>query len=82
MISQKKLAYYEYVASQTCNAECKKVITQLVSEVRKLNAEADWLAGQLADYCKADNDYSCHDKTRNECIRCKFEEAKKATSHD
>lgn len=78
MMSERKLAYYEAVATQTCNEECQKIITQLVSEVRKLNAEATWLAGQLADYCKADNDWSCHAKTRNDCIQCKIKEARKA----
>ena len=56
MISEKKLAYYEHVADNTCSEECQKIITQLVSEVRKLEREADWLATQLAKFDTCPND--------------------------
>lgn len=65
MISEKKLAYYEHVAEDTCSEECQKIITQLVDEVRKLNAEADNLANCLGKHCKENNNFSC-----NDCVNC------------
>lgn len=49
MISEKKLAYYEHVASQNCSEECQKIITQLVDEVRKITALWRFTSAELRE---------------------------------
>ena len=92
MISEKKLAYYEYVASQTCSQECQKIILQLTSEVRKLkaevnrlNTEADWLADRIEcslppwDDCPMLTDEG---EDVAVCIKCWREQARKEVRND
>lgn len=91
MVSEKKLCYYEYVAQQTCNEECQKIILQLTSEVRKLkadvnslNAEANWLADRMeCDMPPWDNCAMQSDEGEDVavCIKCLREQARRSC-HD
>lgn len=85
-MSERKLSYYEHVATQTCNDECQKIIMQLTSEVRKLDADARYLAERMGEN-------ECHisslgpdcpnyeDRNLEECRDCWREVARKAI-HD
>ena len=79
MISERKLSYYEHVAEKTCSAECRKIIAQLIDEVRQLRRETAWLATTLACDHKVDNDdcVNCDTHGPEDCYYCWREEARR-----